>query len=176
LPQALLPFRQHNMNYSALITAWHDATQPPTGVTGTGLTGSMTTAQKIVAVNGWTVPGPNIDVPVSSVVGYLSLNGKLSGLIKYAASPPATEAGIAGAELVAVINCPNAPNFQTSQSGAYSAVSGLLTALAGDSNSNISSTDATALLALSATLIPWWQTAGLSSPISTADTTTAGLT
>jgi hypothetical protein len=43
--------------YTALIAAWNGATQPPTGVTGTPLTGSMTTTQKIAAVNGWTVSG-----------------------------------------------------------------------------------------------------------------------
>ena len=44
------------MTYAALITAWNGATQPPTGVTGTALTGGMTTAQKVAAVNAWTVP------------------------------------------------------------------------------------------------------------------------
>jgi hypothetical protein len=42
--------------YTALINAWNSATQPPSGVTGTGLTG-LTTAQKLVAINGWTVTG-----------------------------------------------------------------------------------------------------------------------
>jgi hypothetical protein len=42
--------------YTALITAWNGATQPPTGVTGTALTG-LTTANKLIAVNGWTVVG-----------------------------------------------------------------------------------------------------------------------
>src|SRR5271166_6015376 len=41
--------------YTALIAAWNGATQPPTGVVGTAITGGMTTAQKIAAVNGWTV-------------------------------------------------------------------------------------------------------------------------
>lgn len=40
--------------YTALITAWNGATQPPTGVTGAPLTG-LTTAQKLAAVNAWTV-------------------------------------------------------------------------------------------------------------------------
>lgn len=43
--------------YTALIAAWNGATQPPTGVTGTALTGGMTTAQKLAAVNAWTVTG-----------------------------------------------------------------------------------------------------------------------
>ena len=42
--------------YTNLINAWNSATQPPTGVTGTALTG-LTTANKLIAVNGWTVIG-----------------------------------------------------------------------------------------------------------------------
>lgn len=45
-------------DFAALAVAWNGATQPPAGVTGTGLTGGMTTAQKIAAVNAWTVAGP----------------------------------------------------------------------------------------------------------------------
>jgi hypothetical protein len=43
--------------YTNLIAAWNGATQPPTGVAGTGITAQMTTAQKIAAVNGWTITG-----------------------------------------------------------------------------------------------------------------------
>lgn len=42
--------------YDALVAAWNSATQPPTGVTGTGLSG-LTTANKLIAINGWTVTG-----------------------------------------------------------------------------------------------------------------------
>lgn len=47
--------------YDALIAAWNSVTQPPAGVTGTGLTG-LTTANKLIAINGWTVTG---SVPTS---------------------------------------------------------------------------------------------------------------
>lgn len=46
------------VDYTALIAAWNGVTQPPAGVTGTGLNGGMTTQQKLNAVNGWTVAGP----------------------------------------------------------------------------------------------------------------------
>lgn len=52
-------------DYTALITAWNGATQPPTGVTGTALTGGMTTVQKLAAVNAWNVTGA---VPTSFFV------------------------------------------------------------------------------------------------------------
>lgn len=42
--------------YDALITAWNGATQPPSGVTGTALTG-LSTSAKLAAVNAWTVTG-----------------------------------------------------------------------------------------------------------------------
>ena len=51
--------------YAALIAAWNSATQPPAGVTGTGLTAQMTTAQKLAAVNGWTITGV---IPTSTTV------------------------------------------------------------------------------------------------------------
>jgi hypothetical protein len=40
--------------YDALIAAWNNGTQPPPGVTGQALTG-LTTAQKLAAVQAWTV-------------------------------------------------------------------------------------------------------------------------
>jgi hypothetical protein len=43
--------------YDTLISAWNGGTQPPAGVTGTALTAQMTTAQKLAAINGWTVTG-----------------------------------------------------------------------------------------------------------------------
>lgn len=54
--------------YDALKTAWNSATQPPTGVTGTALTG-LTTAQKVAAVNGWTVANPQTaNISVSKII------------------------------------------------------------------------------------------------------------
>jgi hypothetical protein len=42
--------------YDALVAAWNSATQPPAGVSGTALTG-LSTANKLIAVNAWTVKG-----------------------------------------------------------------------------------------------------------------------
>jgi hypothetical protein len=44
-------------HYDALIAAWNNPTQPPPGVTGSGLLSADTTDQKIVKVNAWTVTG-----------------------------------------------------------------------------------------------------------------------
>lgn len=59
--------------YTALIAAWNNVTQPPSGVTGTALTGGMTTAQKLAAVNAWTVAAPQAaNIPVSSIIGAIA--------------------------------------------------------------------------------------------------------
>lgn len=44
--------------YDALIAAWNGATQPPAGVTGSGLLAGDTTAQKLAKLNAWTVTSP----------------------------------------------------------------------------------------------------------------------
>jgi hypothetical protein len=43
--------------YDALIAAWNSVTQPPAGVTGSGLLAGDTTAQKCTKINGWTMAG-----------------------------------------------------------------------------------------------------------------------
>lgn len=56
--------------YTNLINAWNGATQPPTGVTGTGLSSNDTTLQKIAKVNAWTVVGPALtpNIPVTNII------------------------------------------------------------------------------------------------------------
>lgn len=43
--------------YDALIAAYNNVTQPPPGVSGAALTAGMTLAQRLAAINGWTVTG-----------------------------------------------------------------------------------------------------------------------
>jgi len=43
--------------YDALKAAWNNPTQPPPGVTGTGLSAGMSTEIKLGHVNAWTVTG-----------------------------------------------------------------------------------------------------------------------
>ena len=56
--------------YDALIAAWNSATQPPAGVTGSGLLAGDTTAQKCAKINGWTMAGPAKQMLVNSTVIY----------------------------------------------------------------------------------------------------------
>ena len=43
--------------YTALTVAWNSSTQPPAGVTGVGLTSTMSTATKLAEVNAWAITG-----------------------------------------------------------------------------------------------------------------------
>lgn len=63
--------------YDVLIAAWNSSVQPPTGVTGTGLSSAMTTAQKLAAVNAWTITGAvptNFTVAASDVFNCINFN------------------------------------------------------------------------------------------------------
>jgi hypothetical protein len=174
--------------YDALVTAWNNATQPPPGITGTGLTGGMTTAQKLAAVNGWTVAGPNRDVLVTSVVSYLSLRGLLTGIedwLLQVAPPPNVPANlvmarVAPKELLRVFNMPQITTFQMSDAVVYAQIKALLDALAANPPALLSAQNEADLLALASAAIPWWQAtitqggAGLNSPVSMNDLAAAG--
>ena len=56
--------------YTALQTAWNSVTQPPVGVTGTGLSTGQTTLQKLANVNAWTVAGTAIPMVVPTYTIY----------------------------------------------------------------------------------------------------------
>lgn len=156
--------------YTALINEW--AT----------LTG--TTAQKMAAVNAMTVPGPNVDVAVSKIVATLMLDQAFLTLSTFANSATngnAThDAALNAAKmLMAVINTPNAPQFQMSNATIYGQVKGMLdailaqeTALAG--STGITQTVHDGLMALAATTIPWWQANGYTSPFNPNDLVMAG--
>jgi hypothetical protein len=169
------------MSYGALIAAWGSPTQLPAGVTGTLLNG-LSQALKIAAVNGWTVAGPTQDVSGGAVLGYLALSGKLASLETYAGSPPTgsitgfPQAVMAAKQLITLLSYPSFTGFQTSNTTVYATVSNFLSLLAADAASGITSTDVAALLSLTATTIPWWQSVGLTSPISAGDLAAAGLT
>lgn len=144
--------------YTNLINAWNNATQPPPGVTGTGLTG-LTTANKLLAINAWTVTG---SVPTSfSTTGSAVLN-----CINWAefAALTATEQ----ANVLALCNCPGP---LVSGSAVLSKIlPGMLVAYFPAAGPTI-----TALTALAqAAVQQWWAANGYSSPINQSDLTAAG--
>lgn len=63
--------------YTALISAWNSSIQPPTGVTGTGLSSAQSTLTKLSNVNAWTVTG---SVPTS----FLTSGDQLANCINFA--------------------------------------------------------------------------------------------
>lgn len=157
------------VDFTALVAKWPS------------ISGS-TLQEQIDAINALTVAGPNINVQPSQVVRYLALNLKLAGIMKYAASPPATLAGTCAAELVAILNMgQNAPPFYTSDPTDFAALQAMLNALAGDADSGITTPDVTALLALAETAMPWWQASvangggGLDQPVGLGYLVNAGL-
>jgi hypothetical protein len=150
--------------YTALINAWNGATQPPSGVTGTGLTGSMTTAQKIAAVNGWTITGT---VPtVLNVTGAQILN--CINWTEFNALTATQQSNL-------LMLCLNDNQLLGGSSNTGQMVDGMLLAYF----TNHSGPTITALTALAqGTVTAWWQSSAggnLSGPISLADTQAAGL-
>jgi hypothetical protein len=154
-------------NYTALVAAWNGATQPPAGVAGTAITGAMTTAQKIAAVNSWTVTGT---IPTNfSVTGAQVLN--CINWTEFAALTAAQQSNL-------LMMCMVPGALLGGSSNTAFMVDGMILAYF----TNHVGPTVTALTALAnAQVQPWWATSvasgggGLSSPVSAADTTAAGL-
>lgn len=152
--------------YTALIAAWNGATQLPAGVSGTPLTAQMTTAQKILAVNGWIITGA---IPTSFFV----TGSQLENCVNYAEFKALTAQQQVNLE--ALFN-------STGQLLGGNANTGLLTD--GEFLDYFSHTGPTiaALTALAQGIVtPWYSVsvanggAGLSGPVSLADTQAAGI-
>lgn len=154
--------------YTALSAAWSGATQPPAGVVGTALTGGMTTAQKIAAVNGWTVTGT---IPAT----YFTDGAAILNCINYTEFKllSATEQG----NLLALCRIPGSllgGSAQTAHMVAGMIIDYFLTLHSGPITIS-------ALTAL-ASAQPWWSTSvangggGLTGPVGTNDAIAAGLT
>ncbi len=165
------------MSYAALAAAWNAATMPPDGVTGATLSG-LTTEQKIAAVNAWTVAGPTRDVPVRTVAGYLLANLKMAPLLNYVDSPPVganPSAHLVAQNLIAALTrVSQPPDFNVSDPDILAALTSAVETMISDPACGLTADDAAALLALGQTKIPWWQSIGLSSPISAPDLEAAG--
>jgi hypothetical protein len=143
--------------WTNLINAWNSGTQPPAGVKGTALTGGMTTAQKLAAVNAWTVVGPAVPMII----------------------PPAA---ILNACAVADLQALTTTQLQLLQlllSGTQvdaSAGTTLRAAIVAIFTGKPSLTSLAALATLyDAPQIPWWPANGYTSAISPGDAANAGL-
>jgi hypothetical protein len=150
--------------YTALIAAWNGATQPPTGVSGTALTG-LTTANKIIAVNGWTVTGT---IPTSAFF----TGDAILDCINW------TEfAALTATQQLNMLTLCQSSSLRSGSASLTHILPGMLLAYFNNTGPTI-----VALTALAAAQVqPWWQVSvangggGLNGPVSQSDVTLAGL-
>lgn len=145
--------------YTALITAWNGATQPPAGVTGTALTG-LTTANKIIAVNGWTVTG---SVPTTIMVSGSQIANCIDKT-EFLALTAQKQSNI-----LALCNSPGL------LLGGSANTSHLLVGLLLDAFAPAGATIANLTALAVAAVQPWWQANGYTAPITLDDAAKAGL-
>lgn len=158
--------------YDALKTKWATLT-------------STTTDAKLAEINDLKVPGANVDVPVSTVVGKLMLAGAYFTLEAFAGgatngTQPHDTALIAAKMLTTIIGIPNAPGFQMSDPTTYAQVKGMMDAILAQETATPGSTGFTqsvhdTLLGLCATTVPWWQSAGYARAFDLGDVNAAGV-
>lgn len=142
---------------------------------------SGTTGEKISAINAMTITGPNIDVTVETVVGYLLLNGTYPTLSAFAKGTVGSANALEAARvLFSWITIPNAPSMQMSNSIVFAQVQAMGAALVAEEAATAGSTGFTTtimsgLLSLCETQLPWYTQIGLSGPVSEPDIEAAGL-
>lgn len=146
--------------YTALINAWNGATQPPTGVVGTAITGGMTTAQKLAAVNGWSVTG---SVPTS----FFTTGDKILNCINWSEFNALTS--VQQSNVLAMCNIVGQLLGGSAQTSHL--VAGMIIAYFPAAGPTI-----TALTALAqGSTNPWWQVNGYPRTFDLGDVSTAGL-
>src|SRR5208282_5031314 len=156
--------------YTALISAWTTSSASPgalpSGVAGTSLNG-LTTANKIVAVNGWTVTGT---IPTTTTFSGAQLANWINWT-EFAALTAAQQQNLM------LLIAGQGPYLGGSSNTGFLPVGMLLSYFTNHSGPTI-----TAMTAYVNSLVfPWWQTpaaqggGGLNGVVSLADTMTAGL-
>jgi hypothetical protein len=147
--------------YTALINGWNSVTQPPAGVTGTGLTAQMTTAQKLANVNAWTVTG---SVPTSFYVSGADLLNCLDKT-EFNALTAAQQSN-----LLWMCSCAG-PLLGGSAQTSHLAAGLILTYFTNLGGPTIANLTALA----KATTQPWWQFSGYPRAFDLGDVSAAGL-
>ena len=152
--------------YTALQTAWNSVTQPPTGVTGQGLVGGDTTAQKITKVNAWTVTGA---VPTTT----FTTGDQIFNCVNY----PEFKALTAAQQSNVMAMCSTPGQLKGGSANTTLLLAGMIVDYFPPAGITI-----TNLTALSKGLTQlWWQApvanngGGLTAPVSQVDCTAAGL-
>lgn len=146
--------------YDTLVTAWNGATQPPTGVTGTAITGGMTTAQKLAAVNGWTVTG--VIPSTMTATGPQVLNCVVWS--EFNALTPTQQSNF-------LMLCSNTGSLIGGSANLTHILPGMIIAYFGGASATVA-----ALSAFSKTATqPWWQSNNYPRAFDLGDVATAGL-
>jgi len=148
------------------------------------LTGSTTSA-KIAQVNAMTVAGPNVDVSISQVAGFLLLQGIYPTIASFAQGSTNGNAAHDGALMAAKtfmawVALPSVPSVHMGLSDVYTAVTAMGNAMVAQETASPGSTGFTqailnGLLALAQTTQPWWQANGFSGPVTALDAANAEL-
>ena len=148
-----------------------------------GLSGSD--ASKLAQINAMMVAGPNVDISISVVAGYLLLRGIYPTIVAFAGGSPSGNqvhdaALVAAKTFVAWITLQGAPDVHMSQPDVFAAFNQLSAVMVAQETASPGSTgftqaDADGLLALAQTQIPWWQANGFDGPVTASDVANAGL-
>jgi hypothetical protein len=146
---------------------------------------SGSTSDKIAQVNAMTVAGPNVDVAIPQVAGYLLLQGIYPTVVAFAAgttngNPVHDGALVALKTFVAWLSIPNAPPVHFSDPVVYAQITAFAGAVMAQESVSPGSTGFTqavhdGLLALGQTTQPWWQANGFYAPVTAADAANNGL-
>ena len=146
--------------YDLFIAAWNNATQPPPGVTGTGLFVGDTTDQKLAKLNAWTVTGAiptTIYINGSQVLNCINF-GEFNAISTTAQNNILTL-------------CANPGQLLGGSANTTGLLVGLLLANFTSGSKTIASLTALA----QAITQPWWQSNGYPRPFTTADAALAGV-
>ena len=132
-----------------------------------------------------SVAGPNVDISISQLAGYLLLEGVYPTLVAFSGgSPNSTQphdgALTAAKTFVAWIALPGAPPVHMSDPTVFAAFNQLAAAIVAQETSSPGTTGCTqavlnGVLALAQTTLPWWRANGFSSPLTVTDASNAGL-
>lgn len=142
--------------YDAFIAAWN-AGGIPANTTGTSITGGMTAAQKLAAVNGWTIAGPTNVTLVPT--------HKIFNAIVAADFTSLSASDKARLDRIFSLGAVDASPGTNVRAEIASVLAGKTTSLA----------NLQALNDTFKTTIPWWQSASYPRAFDTGDVTAAGL-
>jgi hypothetical protein len=147
------------------------------------LTGS--TADKVAQVNAMTVAGPNVDVSIQQVSGFLLLQGIYPTVVSFAEGSPNGNPIHDGAltalkTFIAWIGIPNPPDVHFGDPTVAAQIAAFAAVVAAQETASPGSTGFTqavhdGLLALGQTTQPWWQANGFYAPVTLADAANNGL-